>query len=190
MRSSKVAIKWQKRCKWNNKYELSPVTGWKDLNKELVALGTYIPAPKCGMRAKHLCFNWISSKYLFQESSIRCSREIQERHFGGKAQASKCRHSLSIGLSTKVLFTFTLAHRTKPFLSRRTSKTLRRGHVLRGEFSVLIWTISPTARFLQGNVHFCPLWSRGRYSPDHRFQKVSARYCSCLHLRRHKESSF
>ena len=83
-----------------------------------------------------------------------------------------------------------LAHRTKPFLSRRTSKTLRRGHVLRGEFSALIWTISPTARFLQGNVHFCLLWSRGRYSPDHRFQKVSARYCSCLHLRRHKESWF
>ena len=60
------------------------------------------------------------------------------KSFGGKAQASKSRQSLSIDLSTTALFTFTSARRTKPFLQVRTSITLSRGHVLRGEFSALI----------------------------------------------------
>ena len=42
----------------------------------------------------------------------------------------------------------------------------------------------------RSDVHFCLLWSRSRYSLNHRFQKVAARYCTCLHLRRDKESSF
>ena len=70
------------------------------------------------------------------------------------------------------------------------STTLPRGHELRGEFSALTRTISPTARFLRIVDHFCLLWSRGKYSLDHLFQKISARYCTCLHLRREKESSF
>ena len=103
------------------------------------------------------------------------------KSFGGKAQASKGRQSLSIDLSTTALFTFTSARRTKPFLQVRTSITLPRGHVLRGEFSALISSKA---------IHFCLLWSRSRYSLNHRFQKVSARYCTCLHLGRDKESSF
>ena len=74
--------------------------------------------------------------------------------------------------------------------ARRTSTTLPRGHVLRGEFSALIRKTSPTARFLQGDVYFCLLWSRGRFSLDQRFKNISARYCICLHLRRDKESFF
>ena len=116
--------------------------------------------------------------------------EMDESHFGKKAQTSKSRQSLSIGLSATVPFTFTLRRRTKPFLSGRTITTLLRGHVLRGEFSALTRKISPTAKFLRGKVHFCLLWSKGRYSLDHRFQKMSARYCTCLHLRCDRESSF
>ena len=42
----------------------------------------------------------------------------------------------------------------------------------------------------RSDVHFCLVRSRSRYSLNHRFQKVSARDCTCLHLRRDKESSF
>ena len=101
---------------------------------------------------------------------------MDESHFGGKAQTSKSRQSLSIGLTATVPFTFTLTRQTKPFLSGRTSTTLPRGHVLRGEFSALTRNISPKAKFLRGEVHFCLFWSKGRYSLDHRFQKMLARY--------------
>ena len=180
-----MAIKWQKRRYWNNKYKLSLITGWKN-----VALSTYTPAPKSGVHARHLYFNWISSKYLFQRSSIKCSHEIRKSHSGGKAQASKSRQSLSIGLSTTALVTFTLARRTKSFLSKRTSAALPRRRVLRGEFSTLIRKISPTAKFLQGDVHSCLLWSRGRYSLDRRFQKIVGKILHLLHLRRDQESFF
>ena len=114
----------------------------------------------------------------------------QKNYSKGKVQASISKQSLSIGLSKTVPFTFTLVWRTKPFLSVKTSTTLPRGHELRGEFSTLTRTISPTARFLRIVFYFCLLWSRGKYSLDHRFQKISARYCTCFHLRREKESSF
>ena len=45
------------------------------------------------------------------------------------------------------------------------------------------------ARFLCCLVHFCLLWNKGKYSLDHRFQKMSERYWTCLHLRRDKQSS-
>ena len=131
------------------------------------------------MHTRHLYFNWISSEYLFQRSSIKCSYEIRKSHSGGKSQASKSRQSLSIGLSTTALVTFTLARRTKSFLSKRTSTALPRRRVLRGEFSTLIRKIYPTAKFLQGDVHSCLLWSRGRYSLDRRFQKIVGKI---LHL--------
>ena len=50
-------------------------------------------------------------------------------------------------------------------------------------------TISPTAKFLCDRSHFCLAWSNGRYSFDHLFQKISAKYCTCLHLRRDSWSS-
>ena len=123
-------------------------------------------------------------------SSPKFLKICTENNSKGKVQASISKQSLSIGLSKIAPFTFTLVRRTKPFLSAKTSTTLPRGHELRGEFSALTRTISLMARFLRSVDHFCLLWSRGKYSLDNLFQKISARYCTCLHLRREKESSF
>lgn len=91
---------------------------------------------------------------------------MDESHFGGNAQTSKSRQSSSIGLSATVPFTFTLTRQTKPFFSGRTSTTLPRGHVLRGEFSALTRTISrpiSTAAHLERtkavNPNRCKGWS-------------------------------
>ena len=136
----------------------------KNPTRKNVALRTYIPAPKCGVRVRHLYFNWIRYKYLFQESSIKCSYGIIESYFGEKGQASKSKQSLSINLSTTAFFTFILTRRTKDFQSRRTSTTLPRGHVLRGEFSALIRTIFPTASLLsaleQGQIFSRPSFTK------------------------------
>ena len=62
--------------------------------------------------------------------------------------------------SPKLLLSLSPCTAHQPFLSAKTSTTLPRGHELRGEFSALTRTKSPTARFLRIVVHFCLLWSR------------------------------
>lgn len=49
--------------------------------------------------------------------------------------------------------------------------------------------ISNGCFFLLGCSHFCLLCKRGRYSFNHLFQKISARYWTCFHLRRDNRSS-
>ena len=82
-----------------------------------------------------------------------------------------------------------LACRINPFLLGRTLTILPRGHKLQWEFSTETRTISPTAKFLCGHSHFCLAWSNSRYSFDHLFQKISANYCTCLHLQHDSWSS-
>lgn len=49
--------------------------------------------------------------------------------------------------------------------------------------------ISNGCFFLLGCSHICLLCKRGRYSFNHLFQKISARYWTCFHLRRDNRSS-
>ena len=82
----------------------------------------------------------------------------------------------------------TFTRRTKPLLSGKVSTTLPRGQEWRCD-SDATRTISPTAKFLFGCTHFCLSCRRGRYSLLHLFQKMSAKYCTCFHRRRDRESS-
>ncbi len=81
------------------------------------------------------------------------------------------------------VFTETLRTRLS-LLLQRTSIILPNGHALRGELSSTRSTISPTAKFLRVLLHRCRSFRRGKYSFTQRFQKISARYWTCLHLRR------
>ena len=105
-------------------------------------------------------------------------------------QTSRSKQSSSVGLSKTADFVFTLTRRTRLFLSGKTSKILPTGQQFQGHFSALTRTISLTERFLRCLNHFCLICRRGRYSFDHLFQKTLARYCTCLHLRHVRESSF
>ena len=109
-------------------------------------------------------------------------RKLHKNNFKGKFKLLSASKVCQLASKTAP-FTFTLVRYTKPFLS---ADFYHYPGATRREFSVLTRT---TARFLQIVVHFCLLWSRDKYSLDHHFQKIPARYCTCLHLCQ-EESSF
>ena len=92
------------------------------------------------------------------------------------------RHSLLIGLSKVDVLVLTLAWRTNPYLSGKTSVIRPIAHAFLGKDSSTTITVSPTAKFFFGRNHFWRDCNRGRYSLFQRPQKTSAKYCTCRHL--------
>ena len=96
---------------------------------------------------------------------------------------SSSRHSLCMGRSTSPSWVLTLAMRTKPSRPRRGSSTLPRGQLFLGSCLSIKRTGSFLDTFLYGSCHFVRWRREGRYFRVQRFQKRSAKYWTCFHLR-------
>ena len=88
------------------------------------------------------------------------------------------------------LATLRFTFRTSPSSLGNTSITLPIGHLLRGESSSIISTMSLTARFRLTEFHLGRSWDAWRYSFLNRFQNSFARYCTALHRFRQYMSAF
>ena len=89
-----------------------------------------------------------------------------------------------------LVFVLTRTQRTNPLASGIVFSTFPINQDPLGALSSTISTMSPSFTFLLFSSHFCLSCSRGKYSLDQRFQKMSEIYCTCHHLHFEYRSSF